>query len=87
MTKKDHSKCSSLLSSLSDYVDGTLSDDLCREIEQHLSECEDCHIVVDTLRKTITLVHDCAEDCSELPDPVRTRLYKTLKLEDYLERK
>ena len=85
MSGPDPSKCDSLLASLSDYVDGTLSDKLCREIEQHLAECQDCHIVVDTLRKTITLVHDCADDSDELPDQVRKRLFKTLNLEDYLE--
>ncbi len=74
-----------MLQSLSDYVDGTLSDKLCREIEQHMAECEDCTIVVDTLRRTVTLVHDCNEDCDDLPGPVRERLYKTLKLDDYLD--
>jgi anti-sigma factor RsiW len=86
MSRPEPSKCDSLLASLSDYVDGTLSDKLCLEIEQHMAECQDCHIVVDTLKKTVTLVHDCTEDCAELPDQVRERLFKTLNLEDYLEK-
>ena len=47
--------CKSLLGSLSDYVDGTAQEKICREIERHLSECEDCRVVVDTLKKTVYL--------------------------------
>ena len=85
MSKPDRTQCQSLVAFLSDYVDGTLSDQLCQELEQHLAECQDCHIVVDTLRKTISIVHECSEDPQELPSQVRDRLYKTLHLEDYQE--
>ena len=44
-------ECNSLLESLSDFVDGTLSEELCEEIEQHIDECQNCHIVVDTVAK------------------------------------
>ena len=57
MTESTHSNCESLLGFLSDYVDGELGAELCREIEKHIAECEDCRIVVDTTRKTIDLVH------------------------------
>jgi anti-sigma factor RsiW len=85
MSKTDRSRCHSLLSFLSDYVDGALSEQICQEIEQHLADCQDCHIVVDTLRKTISIVHDCSGTPDELPDQVRSRLFKTLNLEDYLK--
>ncbi len=84
MSDHDRSKCHSLVAFLSDYVDGTLSEQLCQEIEEHMAECQDCHIVVDTLRKTISIVHDCSDTPDELPDQVRARLYKTLNLEDYM---
>ena len=45
--------CKSLLGSLSDYVDGTAQEEICRELEEHLSDCENCRIVVDTLKKTV----------------------------------
>ncbi len=47
MTKSAH--CKLLLESLSDYVDGTLSEELCAEIQRHISACQNCSIVVDTL--------------------------------------
>ncbi len=85
MSKPDRSKCHSLMDTLCDYVDGTLSDTLCQDLEQHLAECQDCRIVVDTMRKTITLIHQCNDQEAEVPGQVRERLYKTLNLEDYLE--
>jgi anti-sigma factor RsiW len=84
MTEVDNSKCHALLGSLSEYVDGTLSEGLCEEIDRHLAECQDCHIVVDTLRKTISLYHDSAGEPCECPDKVRERLYKTLNLNDFI---
>jgi anti-sigma factor RsiW len=86
MTEHDHSKCRALLGSLSDYVDGTLSEDLCEEIERHVSECQDCHVVVDTLRKTISLYHESTADAVEVPGLVRERLYRILNLDDYIRR-
>ena len=48
-------ECRHLLGQLADYVDGEASQALCQEIERHLSGCENCRVVVDTLRKTVTL--------------------------------
>jgi anti-sigma factor RsiW len=80
MEKKE---CKALLGSLSDYVDGTAEDELCRELERHLAECEDCRIVVDTLRKTVYLYHASAE--TDLPVAVRERLFKRLNLDEFLK--
>lgn len=85
MDQPDQSQCHALLTYLSDYVDGSLSEDLCLELEGHLAECQDCRIVVDTLRKTISLYHRCAADPQEVPGMVRERLYRTLNLEDFLK--
>lgn len=85
MTKSTHSNCGSLLGSLSDYVDGELGAELCRQIEKHIAECEDCRIVVDTTRKTIDLVHASNHPQPDLPDEVRNRLFKRLNLADYLK--
>jgi hypothetical protein len=86
MDDHNHSKCRSLLGSLSDYVDGTLCDELCEEIELHVAECQNCHIVVDTLRKTISLYHETEAETGEVPGLVRERLFRTLNLDDYLRR-
>jgi anti-sigma factor (TIGR02949 family) len=75
--------CQNLLGSLSDFIDGSLSDDLCVELEQHLAECENCRIVVDTLQKTIYLYHATATT-PDVPSEVRERLFHRLDLDDYL---
>ena len=78
--------CQQLLGSLSEYIDGELSDALCADLERHLCECENCQIVVDTTRKTIDLYHACnSDDC--LPGDVRQRLYARLNLDDYVEKR
>jgi len=86
MSAHDHSVCRSLLGSLSEYVDGTLSEELCEEIELHIADCQDCHIVVDTLRKTISLYHESAAESGEVPGIVRERLFRILNLDDYLQK-
>jgi anti-sigma factor (TIGR02949 family) len=77
-------KCHHLLESLSEYVDGQLRDDLCLILEQHLAECSNCRIVVDTLRQTVYLYHTSAQS-AEVPSDVRERLFRKLDLGDFLE--
>lgn len=79
----DQYDCRQLLDSLSDYVDGTLDNAICAEIDSHLGECSDCRIVVNTLEKTIYLYHSSAERVA-LPSGVQKRLFSRLDLEDYI---
>jgi anti-sigma factor RsiW len=72
--------CRELLDQLSEYIDGELEDALCTKLEAHLAQCTNCRVMVDTLRKTITLYH--AQAPAELPSDVEDRLYKVLKLEE-----
>ena len=82
----EHSdNCRKFLSSLSDYVDGVLQEELCAEIERHMSDCEDCRIVIDTLRKTVYLYRNSPMP-SAVPDDVRQRLFHRLDLDDFLNR-
>jgi anti-sigma factor (TIGR02949 family) len=83
--KHEHKNCRQLLGSLSEYVDGELDDELCSVLEQHLESCENCRIVVDTLRKTVYLYHESTQD-ETIPPDIRTRLYKSLNIEEYLEK-
>lgn len=85
MTHKHDENCRHLLSSLSDYVDGTVSDAICDEIEQHLADCDNCRIVVDTLKRTVYLVQESNKAEFQLPEDVRGRLFKALNLEDFLQ--
>lgn len=79
----EEKNCKSLLGSLSDYVDGTAQEDLCRELERHLADCENCRIVVDTLKMTVSLYQSNAE--TDLPVAIRERLFKRLNLDEYLK--
>ena len=79
----EEKNCKSLLGSLSDYVDGTAQEELCRELEQHLADCDNCRIVVDTLKKTVYLYQSNTE--TDLPLEVRERLFKRLNLNEYLK--
>ena len=81
--KHDHQDCSHLLGSLSEYVDGALGEEICEEIERHVSDCEDCRIVIDTLKKTIYLYHETAEP-PDIPEEVRSRLFKRLDLDEFI---
>jgi predicted anti-sigma-YlaC factor YlaD len=82
----EHKKCRYLLGSLSEYIDATLEGEICAEIERHLAECEDCRVVVDTLRKTVSIVHSVS--CNPaMPEDVRDRLYKRLDLDVFLSAK
>lgn len=82
MNHKHEQGCRDLLASISDYVDGSLEEGLCQELDRHLADCDDCQVVVDTLRKTIELYH--TEVTQAVPEDVKRRLFKRLDLDDLL---
>ena len=73
-----HEGCRRYIATLSDYVDGALDDELCRELEAHMETCENCRVVVNTLNKTVTLYHRLPSP--EMPNAVKERLYKVLDI-------
>jgi anti-sigma factor RsiW len=78
-TEHEESVCRELVAQFSDYIDGELEAALCAQLEAHLARCPNCRVMVDTVRKTITLYH--AQGGSELPSDVQDRLYRVLRLE------
>ena len=70
-------KCQDMLKLLGDYVDGQIDPTLCQEFEQHMSGCDACRVVVDTLHKTVTLYKD--DQVFELPADFQARLHRALK--------
>ena len=70
-------KCKDIIKELSGYLNGESDGALMAEVERHLSNCEDCRLVVDTTRKTIHLY--CNSQPAPLPDDVRDRLHKALE--------
>jgi anti-sigma factor (TIGR02949 family) len=86
MKTKHPGGCRHLLDSLSAFVDGELSEEICAEIEQHLNDCENCHVVVDTLRKTVSLYQTSGETPEALPSDVKSRLYHCLDLDEFVNK-
>ena len=76
--------CRHLKAQLSEFVDGELDDAVCQEIQRHLASCDNCRVMVDTLRKTIVLYRD--EPVQAVPHDVHERLAKVLGI-DELKRK
>ncbi len=82
----DHENCRHLLSSLSEFVDGSLDEQLCIEIERHLAECENCRVVIDSLKKTVYLYQISARETADMPVDVRQRLFHRLNLDEFIKR-
>ena len=70
-------KCEELLTWLNEYVDGTVDPGLCEEFEKHMAGCNPCQVVVDNIRKTITLYKEGQP--YELPVEFRNRLHRALR--------
>jgi predicted anti-sigma-YlaC factor YlaD len=77
-SEHEHPICRELLDYVSDYIDGELEASICVEVEAHLASCPNCRIMVDTVRKTITLYH--SQTSTDLPSDVQDRLYRVLNL-------
>lgn len=82
MSPSLHGHCRDMLKNLNDYIDGELDEALCTELERHMSECENCRVVVDTLRKTVLLYNHLPAE--PMPDALEARLFKCLDLDAFL---
>jgi anti-sigma factor RsiW len=68
--------CKKVIQELTSYLDGVLDSNMRADLEQHLSRCTDCRVVVDTTRKTIQIF--CNSEPVPLPEDVRRRLHTAL---------
>ncbi len=62
---------------LNEYVDGGVDPGICEQFETHLAGCNPCQVVVDNIRKTITLYRDGHPYA--LPVQFRERLHSALR--------
>ena len=69
-------KCREVIREFSSYLDGDLGKEVVADLELHLAKCEDCRVVVDTVRKTVDIY--CKAEPVPLPDDIRTRLHEAL---------
>ena len=70
-------KCAELLTSLNEYVDGTMDPANCEEFEAHMAGCNPCQVVVDNIRKTITVYKEGRPHA--LPVECQQRLHAALR--------
>ncbi len=68
--------CEQLVRYLSEYIDRGLDERLRVEAEEHLATCENCSVVLDTTRWTITLFRESGQ--VEIPAGGRRRLMERL---------
>lgn len=69
--------CKTVLANLSDYVDGEVSNEVRKALEEHIARCRRCRVVLDTTRRTLKIVLDA--EPFEVPLAVSARLYARLE--------
>jgi len=56
------------MAEIGNYLEGDLAAEVRQQIENHLSHCQTCHVVVDSTRKAIQIVTDTGS--FDLPEAV-----------------
>jgi len=70
-------ECNKYIQDIADYIDGEADESLCHELEKHLEGCDNCRIMVDTLRQTVVLCRDGRRET--LPTELQSKLNLNLK--------
>jgi predicted anti-sigma-YlaC factor YlaD len=74
--------CQQVRDQLGEFLDDEALAEICTAIKRHLTVCPDCRVEVDTLRKTILLVHqDSKVEQIEVPAYARAQLLHALAQE------
>lgn len=71
--------CKRILGPLSDYLEGTAGETVCKMIEQHLKGCKNCRIHVDNMKMIITLYKSWRDE--KIPKSLSVKLRKSLTSE------
>jgi hypothetical protein len=50
--------CEAFLAELGNYLEGDMAADVRRQLEGHLTRCRTCHVLYDSVRKTLQIVTD-----------------------------
>jgi len=69
--------CNQLLEHLSDYIDGTLSDELVAAAQDHLLTCTNCHRVLSSTQQTILLYRE-QQHAQTMPSTRQQAIYEHL---------
>ena len=71
--------CKHVWNYISEYMDGTLSDETRGTVQKHLDHCEICSAILDSTRSVIILIAD--DRVFELPVGFSERLHARIDLE------
>jgi predicted anti-sigma-YlaC factor YlaD len=69
--------CHEVIDLLSDYIEGALSTDDRRRVDEHLAECDGCETYLDQMRESIRLIGMVPED--QVPDEQKTALLSAFR--------
>ncbi len=69
-------KCKKIMECLSDYIDGETSETLCKMMEKHFNECDECKCVVENLKTTIKVLRSLPEE--EVPESIEKSVLNNL---------
>jgi hypothetical protein len=64
-----------------DFMGEDLDAPACKEVADHLENCPNCKVYLDTVKKTVTICKESEKEKS-MPEDVRQRLFKVLNLKD-----
>jgi len=60
--------CSDFMAEIGNYLDGDTAAEIRIQLEEHLSHCKTCHVIVDSARKTLRIVTDTGS--FDLPEEI-----------------
>ena len=70
--------CKQFLQELNDFLDESVDPETKSHWQQHIDECPNCFVIVDTTRKTLQVYKGMEEQ--QLPEDVSRRVWKALEL-------
>lgn len=73
-------KCEKVRELISEYIDGELSPQINKKVEEHLENCPSCSTLVNTLKATVLLSHE-VEDWKMFPQNIFNNLHDILEKE------
>ena len=68
--------CKDFLQELNEYLDDSTDPGTKQQWQRHVDECPNCHVIVDTTKRTLAVYKGVQEQA--VPDAVRSRVWKAL---------
>ena len=69
--------CKDFLKELTDFLDETTDPETRRQLQEHINECPNCWVVLDTTKKTLQVYKGF--EPKPLPEDVRSRLMDAIQ--------